>query len=53
MRERRRLIVESAGALLVIAALIMVHVALGVMVGGLLLIAVANFYMKGDEDAGS
>jgi len=52
MRERIRLAVESAGAILIVVALGMVHIELGMIVGGGLLIVAANFYME-DSDAGT
>lgn len=52
MRERRRSIVEAAGAVLVVASLAMIDVALGLLAAGLALILTANFSM-GDDDARS
>ena len=51
-KERRALMVEAAGAVLVVFALAMVSVPLGVLSGGLGLLFAANFYMRGD-DAGT
>lgn len=53
--ERQRLVVEASGAIFVVAAMALIHPALGVLFLGLGLILAANFYMgdEGDDDAGS
>lgn len=52
MNERKRLMVEACGFVLVVAGLSLISVALGVLVGGLGLIGAANFYMPDDEKKG-
>lgn len=47
-----RLTIEAVGALLIIAAFALVDVVLGLLVAGVLLVLIANFYIKGAPDAG-
>ena len=50
MTERMRLLVEALGAVLVIVAALLVYAPLGILVAGVILIVIANFYL-GDDDA--
>ena len=50
MSERWRLFLETIGAALVILAVMMLSVALGILVAGIILIVAANFYGNEVED---
>lgn len=52
-RERRRLVVEALGAALIIIGVGMLSVILAILLTGVALMAVANLYMIGDDDADS
>lgn len=47
--ERQRLVVEVMGGVLVIAAFALIHIAMGVLVAGILLMIFANFYLRATE----
>ena len=50
-RERRRLVVEALGGALIITALGMISITLAALLTGVALVAIANLYMEGDDDA--
>jgi hypothetical protein len=51
-RERRRLALEAAGAILIVYGLGLVSMGAAIVAAGLVLVVVANFYM-GSNDAGT
>ncbi|MGI8423572.1 MAG: hypothetical protein ACR2NO_05595 [Chloroflexota bacterium] len=52
MREWVRLTIELTGAALVVVSFTLVNIALGLFVAGVIMVAIANFYLTGDDDAG-
>ena len=51
MSERKRLILEALGGLLLIAGLSVIHIALGLVAAGVLFVLAANFMEVNDADS--